>query len=712
MKRKLKKLLAILLTLSLLLGISGCSVFGGNSSKKDDGPAIIYRARIELPYSTGARAVAEQEGAEALGAYLTARAFLKQLEYFDTSDPAAFDANGYVDLLNRTMKALEAADKLAADLKKNAFYLEMLQRNDYVGLDGEATIKFLSPKEVTGSDAGSDQKNARGIVDWLEEIFTIKAKAADDEENQGTLEWAQKFVKKYDEAPAGRGLRTLAEQMGKDVKYVYAKLKQAQALVEKGASDEEADLYNKAYEAAVATKAACSTAGFVVSCVATGGAAAGLAHGIAVAKATVDGVNAILDVGSAYTTITTNGEGDEYTTAFDQTSKDFGVVTFIVGALDAGAGLVSAESDLQVAENMVNTLLFFVGQKEFLEDHSTGKGVFGTVIEPMTDKYVVNLQSTEGGDSPAQQEAMKEVLEFGGVSPKEAEEIVQEMTGGEEETADFANGAVEDRDAKSESKEDQGFKTPADSPQLNPESDHFDDDFPDPIEIISQYDHYTDPEGNFDVDKYISVLRSYLEDLSQLEDLDPAFDAFEEDWEKYLTETNGEDIPEETETETAETEESAEAEVSEMEEASAEEPPEPEPESSASEPEPESSAAEPEPEPVETAADAGIEQFIGTWRYDANGTIEKMYIEDGLFVIEEAGSIVKNSYSYDPSTGILSLTTVGSTDEWTVIGLNYTFQRIGDTLYSYYYHVVVALDDDGNPVYGDREGLTCTWVSD
>ena len=98
MKRKLKKLLAILLTLSLLLGISGCSVFGGNSSKKDDGPAIIYRARIELPYSTGARAVAEQEGAEVVSAYLTARAYLKQLEDFDTSDEASFDSEDCLDV--------------------------------------------------------------------------------------------------------------------------------------------------------------------------------------------------------------------------------------------------------------------------------------------------------------------------------------------------------------------------------------------------------------------------------------------------------------------------------------------------------------------------------------------------------------------------------------------------------------------------------------
>ena len=290
-----KKGLAVLLIISMLLGISGCSAFGGKSSKKEDEPAVIYRARVTLPYSTGARAVAEQEGAEVVSAYLTARAYLKQLEDFDTSDEASFDSEAYVALFERTMKALEVAEKLSADLQKNAAYLEKLQENGYTGLDGEAKIKFLSPKKITESDAGA-------FPDWITDAFMIRAKAADDDEDRvGSLAWAEKFVKQYDEAPAGRALRTLAEQTGKDVKYVYEQLKMAQAIIEKGENDAEADFYNKAYQTAVVTKAAASTAGFVVACIATGGTAAGLAHGVAAVNTAVSGVNAVLDIGSAAT---------------------------------------------------------------------------------------------------------------------------------------------------------------------------------------------------------------------------------------------------------------------------------------------------------------------------------------------------------------------------------------------------------------------------
>ena len=324
MKKKTKKLLAVLLIVSMVLSLSGCSAISGLfGGKKADEPAIIYRAKITLPYSTGARAVAEQEGAEVVSAYLTARAYLKQLEDYNT-DEASFDAEAYVALFERTMKALEVAEKLSADLEKNASYLEKLQENGYTGLDDDAKIKFLSPKEISESDAG-------GFWQWLEDAFMIKAKAADDDEDRvGSLAWAEKFVKQYDEAPAGRALRTLAEQTGQDVKYVYAQLKMAQAIIEKGENDAEADFYNKAYQAAVVTKAAASTAGFVVACVATGGAAAGIAHGVAVANTAVNGVNALLDIGSATTTVMTNGEGNEYTDAFDQTSKDFAPITFLI----------------------------------------------------------------------------------------------------------------------------------------------------------------------------------------------------------------------------------------------------------------------------------------------------------------------------------------------------------------------------------------------
>ena len=634
MKRKLKKLLVCLIVLGMLLSSSGCSAFSGMfGGKKADEPAIIYRARIELPYSTGVRAVVEQEGAEVVSAYLTARAYIKQLEEFDTSDEASFDAENYLALVEKAMKALEVAEALSADLEKNACYLEMLQRNDYTGLSGEATIKFLSPKEITGSDADGDQKDA-GALEWLEDAFMIEAKAAqDDEDRVGSLAWAEKYVKQYDEAPAGRALRTLAEQTGKDVKYVYSQLKMAQAIIEKGASDEEADLYNKAYEAAVFTKAACSTAAFICACIATGGTAAGFAHGVAAVNAAVNGINAVLDIGSAYTILSTNGEGNEYTEAFDQTSQDFGIVTFVAGTFGAGTGFYDA-TKTETAANIINSLLFFVSQKDYVDEKSTQ--LMSMALEPSDNGVIMQVMSTEKGNSPAQKEAMGEVLENGGVPAKEIEKLVEQIAGGEEEKTSTAasNGkeAIEDRDSKGKSDEavedrdsksgkDEESKTPSESPELNPESDRSGDDFPDPIELISQYDRYTDPSGNFDVDKYIETLRSYLNDLAELENLDPGYDEFEEAWEEYLIETYGEDFTETAEesSEASEAEPAAE-ESSEVQEASAEESHEEQPQESSAAPEPESSvpeepsapesepeveessAPEPEPEPAESSA--------------------------------------------------------------------------------------------------------------
>ena len=590
MRRKMKKLLAALLIVSMVLSLSGCSAISGLFGGKKDEPAVIYQAQIELPYSTGVRAVVEQEGAEALGAYMTARAYLMKLEEYPVDNENAFNAEEYMDLFNRAMKAFEIADQLAEDLQKNAGSLEKLQEQGYTGLKGKPSYKELDPIEVT-AEGQAPGRSAGTFGDWLDDVFCLKAKAA-EEEGMTALEWAKEITERYDNAPVGRGIRTLAEQLGTDAKHAYAMLKQAQAIIEGDAYGQEADAANRAYKIAVGTKAAASAIGFGLAVAATGGAAAGVAHGIAVAGATVSGCNAVLDVGSAYTTLTTNGEGTEYTEFFDNTSSDFAIVTFIVGTVGAGAGFSDAFKS-ETTANVINSLLFFVSQKDYVDEKSTQ--LFNMVLQPSDDGLDVKVQSTEKGDSPAQKEAMEQVLENAGFSGKEAEKIVEEAFPEKKEDSakkDSKEEAIEDRDAKDEKTDD--------PQEADPESERS-DDTPDPDEMISTYDRYTDENGNFDIDQYLENLREFLEELEELEALEDEESSEESAEESEDSEESEE--PEESEEESSE-ESSEEQGSSENTEGSSSENPEgtSQPEGSSSEEA--SNETSQEPAPSEESAEA------------------------------------------------------------------------------------------------------------
>ena len=357
MKRTARLAVCLLLLLAILAQLSGCGSLGGliDSIKNGSGSTEmnISGAYVEIPYSEGVRAVVETEAADTLSRYIIARAYLEMLTGFDVSDEAGFDADAYMALFHQTVEAFDVANILSNELEYNASALEEMMNEGYTGLSGSVTYQEYEP-----------ETSAPSLRRTSANPFILQASAAEESE---ALRWAKDLTEAYDKAPAGRGLRTLAEQMGTDAKHAYAMLKQAQAIIEGDAYGAEADAANRAYKIAVATKAAASTAGFVVSVVATGGAT-GVAAAIGTAGAAVNGANAILDVGTAGTIIYTNGEGNDYTTMFEQTSKDFSHVSFIVGVLGAGAGVNDART-AETAANIINSALFFFGNAEYIADN-------------------------------------------------------------------------------------------------------------------------------------------------------------------------------------------------------------------------------------------------------------------------------------------------------------------------------------------------------
>ena len=418
--------------------------------------AVIHTVEVTLPASTGARAAVEEEAAVAVEAYLVARAYYDKLEHYGLD---SFDPDEYIDLLNRATTAFEIADELSAALEEDAEYLSGLE-GEGVNVSGAATYRELGAGFRTGDP------------------FSVTAYAADD---NPSMKWAQDITDIYDRAPVGKGIRTLAAELGTDAKHAYTMLTQAQAIIS-GEALADAEMYNAAYQTAVETKAAASAAGFAVAVAASGGAAAGIASALEVGGVVCSGVQAVLDVGTAATIATTNGEGNEYTTAFENTSSQFAPISAFFALGNASVNAYNIYKGVDVNDNKVQAVIYLANS---VTDYCTSDGsILGGTLTYNKDGLNFTLMDTLFGTDPKQQEAAKKVLRDLGVDEKTIEEAM--------------NIAV-----------DKAASTPA--PETAPESDEewgYDDGLGDMADrYIEQYDIFTDPNEPFDKYGFIEYMR-------------------------------------------------------------------------------------------------------------------------------------------------------------------------------------------------------------
>ena len=303
MKRAISLLLAVAMLLSLA---TGCAT-RENSNK----------VRFRLPLSTGIEAVVEGEAVIATQMYLLARSYIEKLEFYDLD---AFDARAYADLAKRAWEAVHIAEVLAESFRRHAEALTLLEENG------------MSPRQIRSNyysrlSAMSEEAPAPIPFSLVTTAYAGGKSPA--------MQFAEEVTKTFDQAKNGQKLQAIAEKYGTDAKRAKVILEQSQAILTGDAYMEQADFENKCYQAAVETKAAASTAGFIVTVAMTGGAAAAgaaaaggaaaggsaavTAAGIIEAGGLVcSGVNMVVDVGTAVTIRSTNGEGNAYTEAFDK----------------------------------------------------------------------------------------------------------------------------------------------------------------------------------------------------------------------------------------------------------------------------------------------------------------------------------------------------------------------------------------------------------
>lgn len=393
----MKRILSILMVIALVFTmISGC---GKNSSEKSASKDTISEVKVTFPCSTGIKATVEGEAVIATQVYLLARAYFEKLEMYDMD---SFDADEYSKLLAEALESFRIAESLSKSFEQHANALIELEEDESYQSE-KATYEQVSAAFESSSFSP----------------LTIVAYAA--EEKSPAVKYAEELTKTFDNAKNGQKLKAIAEKYGTDVKKAKAMLDQAQAILEGSAYADQADFENKCYEFAVETKAAASTIGFGVAVAASGGIAAGGASVAGLMEAgglVFNGVSAIIDTGTAITIHTTNGEGNDYTAAFEATGELLAPVSAVFaigGGIQNIKDFRDPEKALDAVNNAAQAFLTGVGfARDYVQD-GTVLGVSSRIIDGYKE-IIVRSADTSNPD------AVKEVLVKTGISEDTLEE--------------------------------------------------------------------------------------------------------------------------------------------------------------------------------------------------------------------------------------------------------------------------------------------------
>lgn len=321
--------------------------------------AGIHWVEVNIPAPTAAEQAVDVTAALALENYMTARAYLDKFLAYDTSSMTEAQAAEYSDLLNKAIKLFENTDKLSGALDNAVDVWEKT--------DGDVTPTY-SRISYAGSVSGAPAQLGSHAVMKAPKGIMSRIFAADP----GSVAWAKDITDRYDKAPAGKGIRTLASQLGTDAKHAYAQLKQAQAILEGATYTEIADAANKAYQTATVLKTAGTAAGLVIS-VAAAAPAGAVGAAVKTGGVVMSGINTLLEIGSTGTILYTNGEGNELTAAFDKTEAQMAPI----GQIFSIAGLGYSLKDIGTTGKKI----WESGYKSLTADeaNSLGENVFGVL---------------------------------------------------------------------------------------------------------------------------------------------------------------------------------------------------------------------------------------------------------------------------------------------------------------------------------------------
>ena len=403
MKRSTRVISILLATTMTFTALSACSLL----KKKDDG---INRVTVILPEPSEEEEIVNVTAAITINSYITGRAYFDLILDYDIEDMGEKEAEEFVKLIDDATVMFENTDLLSTELIDAVDAWE-----ESGGERDEAEIKELAISPLKA-------------LSFRQNVYAKEKSPAE--------EWAQSVVDTFDNAQPGRGIRTLAEQMGTDAKHAYVQLKQAQAILEGQAYTEVADKAGQIVTGLKTLKAAGTAASFVIA-VSAAPASVGL---IETGGILCTGVSAVAQVGSLGSQIICGTEDNYVSATFDKLDDGASKVGTVFGFL----GLSGAVTDIgktgkeilsngwsslsdSTKESFINNSLGVVSLASseitnYLDDGS----IIGGAVK-ITDKGTeFTLMDTLTGKKNEDTERVKQLLSETGLSKSDIKKIAEE----------------------------------------------------------------------------------------------------------------------------------------------------------------------------------------------------------------------------------------------------------------------------------------------
>lgn len=380
--------------------VSNSSSNTDTTSKKAVGDCVINISKVKLPAESEERLSVEKEAGLAVNEYIAARACLDEFLDYDIESG---NLEEYSELLNNAVVAFESMEEVASSLERNAASLEEKEiASAQISIE-DIDLSFLNP-------------------------FVLNACAEESE----AVKWAKDITERFDKAPVGKGIRTLAEQMGTDAKHAYAQLKQAQDILAGNAYEDFAQTANTAYKTAKVLKTAGTAAQFTLSIVTanpvTTTGAVMTAGGIV-----VNGLNTMFEVGQTGSILWV-GDDNKLSKSLENVENVLAPIGSVIGLYGCASNLAKGAELLDDGAGMADTLMY-LGTSIY--DYATEGKILGGSF----------TQGKDGGIECTICETM--TLKSGWAKdPKVAEEILMTVGYTEEEiavvkeTAELSEGSL------------------------------------------------------------------------------------------------------------------------------------------------------------------------------------------------------------------------------------------------------------------------------
>lgn len=425
----MKRILAIVLSLVMVVTMVGCgkadtSDASQNNSAvasstdtadsqaedvEDGGSVDIATSTVVLPKESEERLSVESKASEAINLYIVARAYLDKFLQYDIESG---NMEEYSALLDNAIKAFENVDAVSEKLKGDAADLEAASLSSSVDVSGDFDFRFLNP-------------------------FGVEVYAA---EKSDAVKWAEDITARFDAAPVGKGIRTLAEQMGTDAKHAYAQLKQAQDILAGDAYDDFAQTANAAYKTAMALKTAGTAAQLTLSIV-TANPTTTVEAVMASGGILVNGINTMLEIGQTGSILIV-GEDNKISKSMEKVENAIAPVGSVIG-LYGFASNVSKGKELFKDGAALADSLMYLGTSMY--DYATeGKILGGSFTHNENGEITCTICETMTLETEGEKKLKEaeEILKTVGYTQEEIAKV-QENAGNADMTQAIENDVAE-----------------------------------------------------------------------------------------------------------------------------------------------------------------------------------------------------------------------------------------------------------------------------